>query len=219
MIHLPPTNGRAYSPYRMSLPLLVVLASAILVLASVAPASAAESPGPWWRVGSEVVPSNLPPEHEGPPGAEGRGAIIAVATNLGAGPVDGGEGDQVLITDKLPAGLTATEITGSIKGVSCALATLQCTFTGTLYPYQRLAIAIKVKVNEPAGTVTTLQNQVSVEGGGAPRGASSTQQLRISGAPTPFGVQEQGYELAPYNSDGTPATLAGSHPFQLIGQI
>ena len=53
---------------------------------------------------------------------------------------------------------------------------------------------------------------MSVEGGGAPSvtehsPCTSTEQ------PTPFGLQS--YELAPFNEDGTPATQAGSQPFQL----
>ena len=90
---------------------------------------------------------------------------------------------------------------------------------GSYFRISGLTIAIKVKVEEPEGTVATLPNRVSVEGGGAPRAASSTHQVRISGATTPFGVQEQGYELAPYSQEGTPARLAGSHPFQLTSTL
>ena len=50
-------------------------------------------------------------------------------------------------------------------------------YAGVLYPYQQSDITIKVKVEEPAGTVTTLANGVSVEGGGAPHAASSIQRV------------------------------------------
>ncbi len=192
-----------------------------VMLTGAAPSYGTEAPSPWWRIGAEVAPSNLPPEHEGVKGREGQGQIIVVASDLGDGPVDGGTGDPVVVSDKLPTGLTATEITGAARhgAASCSLATLECTFTGVLYPYERLTVTINVKVEEPAGTVTTLPDQVSVEGGGAPNRASSTQQVRVSGAPTPFGVQDQGYELTPFNADGTPATRAGSHPFELTSTL
>ena len=45
--------------------------------------------------------------------------------------------------------------------------------------------------------------------------ASSVQHLTLSGQETPFGVTPGGYELAPWSENGTPATQAGSHPFQL----
>ncbi len=184
----------------------------VLVLAGTVPACA-ETLSPWWRVGMEVSPSNLPPEHEG--------EIIVVASDLGEGPVSGADGHPVIITDRLPAGVTATSISGEAQHgtPSCSPATLQCTFTGILYPYEQIHITIDVKATLSAGTVTTLANEMSVEGGGAPRATSSVQDVRISGVPTPFGVQAQGYELAPYDSDGTPATQAGSHPSQLTSTL
>ncbi len=196
----------------------------VLVLGGAAPALA-ETPAPWWRVGTEVSPSNLPPEHEGEKGHEGQGDIIVVASDLGGGSVSGAGGHPVVISDTLPAGLTATSISNpTVNGVQakCVLETPEhalCTYAGVLYPYQRLAITIKVNVEEPTGTVTTLPNGVSVEGGGAAHAASSIQRVRISGAPTPFGVQEDGYELAPYDEDGTPATEAGAHPFELTSTL
>ena len=201
--------------------LAALLGVIALVLAGAAPAYAAEAPSPWWRISAEATPSNLPPEHEGEKGHEGEGAIVVVASDLGDGPAIGSSGEPIVISDRLPAGLKATAITaqGEHTAESCSLEPLQCTFTGTLYPYERLSIAIRVKVEEPAGTVTTLPDEMSVQGGGAPHGSSSTQQLNVSGAPTPFGVQTSGYELAPYNPDGTPATQAGSHPFELTSTL
>ncbi len=181
--------------------LLVACATTVaLALAGAAPASAE---GPWWRIGTEVVPTYLPPG--------GEGQIIVAVSNLGDGTVDGSKA-PVTIADKLPAGLTATSMTGN--QMKCSLPTLQCTYTGVLDPYQRVAVTIKVKVEEPPGTVTSLPDEMSVEGGGAQR-TVSVQDVTINGAPTPFGIQAQGYELAPSNEDGTPASQAGSHPFQL----
>ena len=75
-----------------------------------------------------------------------------------------------MITDKLPAGLTRDrDQRPRTKPTNARSRPLQCTFTGTLYPYERLTVTIKVKVEEPPGTVTTLPNEVSVEGGGAPQ--------------------------------------------------
>jgi uncharacterized repeat protein (TIGR01451 family) len=175
-----------------------VLAGAVaLALVGAAPALAEV---PAWGIYSEVLPSYLPPG--------GTGEISVVVSNLGDAPVNGSK-SPVVLTDKLPAGLTATAITSSM---ACSLATLQCTFTGSLVPYKQLKATIKVNVEEPAGTVTSLSNDVSVEGGGA-LSTSSVQHVTVNGEPTPFGVQ--GYELSPLDEDGTPATQAGSHPFGL----
>ncbi len=191
-----------------------------LVLVGVTPAYAAEAPSPWWGIGAEATPSNLPPEHEGEKGIEGQGAIVVVASDLGTGPASGTNGEPIVVSDTLPVALKAFAITahGSHVTPSCSLATLQCTFTGILYPYERLSVTIRVKVKEPPGTVTTLPDEMSVQGG-APHGSSSTQQVTVSGAPTPFGVQTSGYELAPYDQEGAPATQAGAHPFQLTSTL
>ena len=111
--------------------------------------------------------------------------------------------------------MAATAITGPIKNqtqVECSLATLQCTFAGVLNPYEQIAVTINVKVEEPPGTTTTLADEASVEGGGAAP-ASRTLGVPVGPVPAPFGVTS--YELGPFNEDGTPATQAGAHPFQL----
>ena len=75
-----------------------------------------------------------------------------------------------------------------------------------------------------AGRHDMLRNEASVkggeaQGGGEPPPASSVQPVTVNAAPTPFGVQAQGFELEPFNEDGTPAGLAGSHPFQLTSLL
>ena len=143
---------------------LVTLAGVlVLALAGAVPAFA-ETPSPWWWTGVEVSPTNLVPEHEG--------FILAVASDLGDAPANSSGGQTIVLSDRLPEHLTVTAITGQARhGASptCSVATVQCTFSGILYPYERVSIAIRVKVAELPGTVTTLPNEVSVEGGGAPR--------------------------------------------------
>jgi hypothetical protein len=184
--------------------LLAALAgTVVLALMGAAPAFAE---APWWQIGSEVAPSNLAPG--------GEGQVIVLVSNLGDGTINGSK-SPVVITDKLPEGLSATAITGPLKNqtqVECSLATLRCTFAGVLNPYEQIAVTINVKVEEPLGTVTSLSDQASVEGGGAAK-VSSTLPVPVNGQPPSFGVA--GYELGPFNEDGTPATQAGAHPFQL----
>ncbi len=194
----PPHAGAAW---RLTLTALV--SAVALMLAGAAPAFAE---GPSWRTTTEVAPSYLPPG--------GEGQVVAVVSNLGDGEIDGSK-SPVTITDKLPAGLLASAITGRAQDntpVECVLATLKCTYAGVLYPYQRLQFTIQVKVQEPQGTIASLPNEVNVEGGGA-AAASSVHEVTVNGEQTPFGVQS--YELLPLDEDGTPATQAGSHPFQL----
>jgi hypothetical protein len=174
----------------------------LLAVALVPPAHAA--PAPWWWIGSETVPTNLPPH--------GTGQVNVVLSNLGDAPVEGAE-DGVTITSKLPPGLTAT----AINGPGCALATLTCTFTGILNPYEQLSIVINVKDEEPPGTVTSLLVQASVKGGKATKEATKTLRVPVSEEPTKFGLAS--YELSPFNDDGTPTTRAGAHPFQLTTTI
>ena len=181
-----------------------------------APAAASAETG-WWQVGSEVAPTYLPPKVDGEPGA---GDVIVTVTNRGDAPIDGAGETPVLLSEKLPAGLVATSITPNAPGhktePTCSLATLQCEYTGVLTPYERLEvkIGVRVEVEQPSAAITTLPDEVSVRGGGAPS-VSSVQQLTLSGRETPFGVAPAGYELGPSRETGAPATQAGSHPFQL----
>jgi hypothetical protein len=180
--------------------LTVPLSVFVLAFAAVAPALASPS----WHIASETVPTNLPPG--------GQGEFIGVISNLGDAPVEGGK-EQVTITDKLPTGLQAITITGQIKNgtpVECTLATLTCTFKGVLYPYEQTTVAIKVRVSAGAGG--SLSDQASVEGGGA---AKATRKLTIPVSGEPAGYGPEDYELVPFNENGTPATQAGAHPFQL----
>ena len=178
--------------------LLAVLASLLATALAHAPAAHAEAP--WWHINSEVVPTNLTPGEEG--------LITVVASNLGD-KTSNGSGEHVIIRYKPPPGLIATGIAGPFQNrsqVQCSFASLTCTFAGVLNPYEQISVTIKVKVEEPPGTVTSLHGEASVEGGGG-SSVSSVQPISINGEPTHFGFQD--YELSPFNEDGTPATAGG----------
>jgi uncharacterized repeat protein (TIGR01451 family) len=88
-------------------------------------------------------------------------------TNSGTAPTAG----TVTMTDTLPAGLTATALSGT--GWSCSLATLTCSrsnalATGLSYP------PITLKVNVASNAPTALTNIASVAGGGEVNVANST---------------------------------------------
>jgi hypothetical protein len=211
---------------RWALLLVLSVFAVAFALAGTVPALAGETTAPWWRVGFEIAPSYLPPmQEEGGKKVEGRGQIVIDVTNLGDGAASGAGGEPVIVTGALPAGLTATAIAGTQPEhqptPTCTLATLQCTYKGVVNPYERLAVTISVKdaIEAAPGASTVLPVEASVHGGGAARAASGRQPATISAEEVPFGIQTQSYELAPFNVDGTPATQAGSHPFELTSSL
>jgi hypothetical protein len=95
---------------------------------------------------------------------------------------------------------------------------IQCTYKhNRLAPYEGLLVKLKVKVEEPEGTVIELPNLAEASGGGAASAGSYGRAFRVDGAPTPFGVHR--FELTPEEEGGALASLAGSHPFQLTSHL
>jgi hypothetical protein len=171
--------------------LMVLALAAILTSARTAFAA-----GPWWHISSEMTPASL--------SAGGEGQLVIVASNLGYEPVDATT-EPVHLAVRLPPGLSAS----AIAGTGCSLATLTCSFEkGVVNPYGQFIVTLHVKAESSGGSLPV---EASVQGGGAPR-TSRTVSVPVGGEPG-FGVEE--YELAPFNVDGSPATQAGAHPFQL----
>ena len=194
---------------------LCVLGSSLLLGICASPALA----GAWWRLSSRAAPSALPPG--------GKATIVVSATNLGDGGIDAITA-PVMVKDVLPPGLEAIKISGKpalresvAHQMTCDLATVSCSSQPEAYPaFERLEMGIEVNVKP--GATTGEQNTVEVRGGeqeddpgtGVNAAVLSTS-LIVSGQPTPFGVEEDGYTLTPEEEGGGLDTQAGSHPFQL----
>jgi len=173
--------------------------------------SAASADSGWWRVISEVAPSNLAPG--------GTGQVTLQVANLGDARLSGST-SAITVTDELPAGVRAVGVNRTVKNgveVTCAIATVvSCDFTGALNPYEQLPIPIRVEVTAQAGEVATVLQHVKVEGAGL-SSYTDALPLRIDGEPSGFGVTEM--ELGPFDESGSPVEQAGSQPFQLTTSL
>ena len=107
-------------------------------------------------------------------GQTGATYSITVA-NAGAGPTNG----AVTVTDTLPAGLTATAISGT--GWTCTFGTLSCTRNDALAASASYA-AITVTVNVAANAPASVTNNAAVSGGGELNTANDS-----ASDPTPIG--------------------------------
>lgn len=174
---------------------------------------------PWWHVNTISAPASQF-------GEEGR--LVLEVSDLGDAPVDG-FANPVSIVEKLPVGVTATNvygegggsfpigITGVKEKLNCEIVVqlVTCTYRGPLLEYERFMIAITVHVEPGSGTGL---NEVNVSGGGGPPGDAppapvvARRALKLETIPA-FGTEN--YELTPEEEGGGLNTQAGSHPFQL----
>src|SRR5439155_25212946 len=92
---------------------------------------------------------------------------------------------------------------------------LSCTYAAKLAPFESLLVRIFVKVEEP--TEASLPNEATVQGGGVPAPFIEKNELTVSGAGTPFGINR--FELVPEEEGGGRASQAGSHPFQITNSL
>jgi hypothetical protein len=185
---------------------------------------------PWWRLSSRAAPTNLVPA--------GKGLIIVGANDLGDAGISGAK-SPVVVKDLLPQGLVVVgggaavhahrsfETVGEAANWSCSLdgaREVSCETSLTIPPYEGLELEIPVEVTDPSGTLTTLENMLSVSGGETENdepvpGLSISEPLEISEEPVSFGLEEDGYALTPEEEGGTLDTQAGSHPFQLTATV
>jgi hypothetical protein len=86
-------------------PLLIATLSATLLLASLLGAGPALAEGvsaSWWHLSSSTIPTHLAPGKEG--------TVVVTASNLGDTNVKGSEAHPIVVSAKLPAGLTVTGV-------------------------------------------------------------------------------------------------------------
>ena len=201
----------------------------VLMLVCAVPALA----GPWWRLSARAAPTNLPPGQTG--------LIDVAADDLGDAGITGAT-HEITLEDVLPAGLAVSDPAainahraragrlGSVEEKelwSCSVAherEVACSTTLAIPPYELLEMEIPIQVRAPAGTLTTLTNQASVQGGEAETGASVTaasltRPVKVSDEPVSFGVEEHGYSITPENEQAELDTQAGAHPFQLTSTV
>jgi uncharacterized repeat protein (TIGR01451 family) len=190
------------------------IATCVVIICLVGAAGAAATT-PWWQLDSLSMPTNMNPG--------GTGALIVSASNLGEAPIEG-PAAKVTLRDTLPAGLVAKSVSGfgnAFKGhgeeTKCTVASgslVECTFEGTLAPYERLEIKIEVEVraNAQSGEL----NDVAVSGGGA-MAASLKRPIVVGDGPTQYGVAN--FEQSAFEESGSLDTQAGSHPYGLTTTV
>jgi hypothetical protein len=199
--------------------LLALLGScALLACAGASRADAAEAPH--WGIVTRLAPTHLAP------GAQGE--IVGVLVNLGDAPVIATEADPVTISDVLAAG--RLKAIGPLEGYAtrgdneeshaedhlkeCTVSpVLSCKYVGRLDPFIAIEVHVRVEAEGPAGEAS---NELRVEGANAPA-RSIARPVKIDAEATTFGVER--YELTPEEEDGSLASQAGSHPFQLTTTI
>jgi hypothetical protein len=163
---------------------------------------------PVWKLYSLSVPTNLKP------GAI-ESQIILQAVNVGGATTHG----PFTITDTLPAGLTVVEARyngGPLCSVSGQVVT--CSVNEPITPGELVPVNIHLDVDP--GASGTLPNDAEVEGGGtAP--ASSVLPVEVTSALPSFSflAGEEGFAAPLSSADGSAATQAGSHPYQLTVQL
>jgi hypothetical protein len=187
---------------RLRTPACIALCGALILLFVSPAVSSAQVGTPAWAIRSYATPANLPPG--------GTGNVVVLATNLGAVNANAAL-NPIVINDTLPPQLEATSISirGEGIGGQCDLALVSCEASGQLFPYGYAEVRIEVAVaNTASGSAP---NEVGVSGAGA-KAQSSSETVRFSSEPVHFGVQS--LETVALNEDGTPATQAGSHPYQ-----
>jgi hypothetical protein len=200
------------SAKRIALPLLCL--GALLIPAS--GASGATTPGPAWQLLSYAMPTHFVPGQEN--------ELFLVATNLGGKRTEG----PIAFKDILPEGLKALKVNAKattdldFPGAECKIEadkrTVICTSAGPLGPSRQLEVAIGAEVK--AATTGILEDDASISGGGATEVKAATP-IPIDPTPPPFGFLpgSLGFSAPLTEADGSPSTLAGSHPYQLTTSL
>lgn len=189
----------------------VVLGTSIAVALGAVPASAA-TPAPAWQLGVSSLPTHFAP------GAT-NARYFLVATNLGGAAATG----PTTISNVVPTGLTPVSASGGDldeHSVSCDVAdqVVTCTDPGPVPSGGFVSVEIRVQVDPlPEGAVVIDQATVASAGAWAEASAATT----ISTTTPPFGFLRgaSGPRAVVTEADGSAASKAGAHPYQLTAEI
>jgi uncharacterized repeat protein (TIGR01451 family) len=184
--------------------------------------SMAATAGPHWSIVAESEPTYFKAGDESD-------AYVITVRNDGGEPTT--QGDAVIITDALPEGITATNVTAEgddnnvreYQTMTCtaapAEATVKCEYEEAPERGPVLAgatIVMRITVSIPEGVETLGANSVTVSGGGAPS-ASTSETTELSPDPAPFGVSFFDFDVA--NEAGWSDEQADSHPFEITANL
>jgi uncharacterized repeat protein (TIGR01451 family) len=195
-------------------------AAAVALVAS--PASA--TPAPAWSIHSLAVPTNFVAGDAG-----GSSFYEVIVQNTGGAATSG---EELTLTDTLPAGLLVTEVTlplresGRMEDLAedqcetttvAEVSTVTCTIPEELpestpalvAPTEEVRLIIHVEV--PAGAEGILTNFATIEGGGA-AAASIKSGNPVSATPAPSGYEE--FRSKILDEEGKEFFQAASHPYQ-----
>jgi hypothetical protein len=228
--------GRMQAGWVRSGSATVLTISVVAVSLLVAPALA--QAGPAWRITGEAVPSNVPPGGKGllvlglanvgdAPSAAGSPVTVVdrlpqgiVATKANAlesqaSTLDpSGLWGECAITEAGQAVIAGRTVTCTYQAgatiAPASVAPVIAPFLGV--GAGALAPAIGIEVSVEPSAAGTLIGTATVSGGRAPGEASDTASFNVSSSPAPFGVAS--FHQWSTNVDGTPATQAGSHPYE-----
>jgi hypothetical protein len=205
----------------------LLTALCVLGLVDAAPAIAA-SAGPHWSIVTQSEPTNFKV-------GDAADAYRLIVRNDGSLPTV--RGSTVTVTDNLPKGITATQVSSGGEGangsgspkyeMNCPAGPLTgavtCTYEeaslhGPVLPGATIVLTITVAVLEPREL--SQPKSATVSGGGAPS-ASVSQATSIEAGPVPGPVP---FGLAYFTTDipeesGKADTQAGSHPFELTASL
>ncbi|HXC46098.1 MAG TPA: hypothetical protein VNU24_05785 [Solirubrobacteraceae bacterium] len=157
--------------------------------------------------------------------ARGKDAqLVVTALNLGDANANGAA-EPVRIEDTVPAGLSVIAVEGlagsghggEAEPVVCGPVSetpLVCTFAGVLRPYEPIELRIAVSVKRRVAA--SVQNTVTVSGGGAAAAKTIARSYEVGGERR-FGLQENIFAVE--EPGGGPDTQAGSHPFQVTSAL
>ncbi len=204
---------------------LARLFAALLALGLAGPAQAsAQLAGPHWSIVSQSEPTYFK-------AGDAADAYRLVIRNDGALPMT--HGSTVVVTDTLPAGVTATKVSARGEGANgSGSPTYEMTCPGKPVPepvtctYDESAsqgpvlagatIVVTITVSVSGAATLLGPNVATVSGGGAPS-ASTEETTPIDTEPVPFGLSY--FDVGIADEGGEEDVQAGSHPFELTASL